>query len=450
MRNEILNALNPTGARDTHRPGIAFTEKSEYGEVSRLAVDAVSAAVSSLQLFVRDIYNQELESVINQRYVDMWCTDSFVSDDWETPSIWDQFSHDYRTKDHFVRLHCNAPHHRKAALGVLNNPDTLQQAKSNALQWSAHELADAIVAAGGCAAELLTAAQWQQHPQAKAVKIEPVIAWNHHDNSSSTWQPRSPEKPLRGLKVLDLTRIIAGPVSTRFLASLGASVLRIDPPGWSEGAGEIEMTLGKSCAELNLRQQTDRDKLIDLIQSADVLVHGYRKDALEGLGFGMDSLAELNSALISVSLTAYGWTGPWSKRRGFDSLVQRSSGLAVEHQGRVISLPYQVLDHSTGYLMAAATIEALRFQLTLNKVAHAKLSLARQAQLLLDTGADASHFDTNSSLGRVEAAQKHGTYEKTHWGGGWRCPLPYELKGLKLGWRVPAHPLRSDALSWPA
>jgi len=371
-----------------------------------------------------------------------------VADGWIIPPKWDQFSNDYLTADGYVRLHCNAPHHRDAALHVLGEAKTPQQAKYNALSWGAQHLAESIVSAGGCAAQLLTKAQWQAHPQAKSVGKEPVVAWDNRHNAASNWQPGSVNSPLQGLKVLDLTRIIAGPVSTRFLASLGANVLRIDPPGWVEGANEIEMTVGKTCSELDLLRPLDCETFKDLLSSAHVLVHGYRKDALNRLGFGAECLAQLNPSLISVSLTAYGWTGPWSNRRGFDSLVQRSTGLAVERNGEVISLPYQVLDHATGYLMAAAVMEALRVQLVQNSVAYASLSLARQAQLLLDTGADAGNVEHASSFNRSQVAQVHGTREITSWGPGWRCPLPYHMEGISPGWRLPAHSLRSDAPQW--
>ena len=146
--------------------------------------------------------------------------------------------------------------------------------------------------------------------------------------AASAWRPTA-DRPLAGLKVLDLTRVLAGPVATRFLAGYGADVLRIDPPDWSEPAIEPEVTLGKRCAQLDLRQAADRARFERLLGEADLFVHGYRPDALDALGLSETARRALNPGLIDVRLDAYGWTGPWRNRRGFDSLVQMSTGIAA-------------------------------------------------------------------------------------------------------------------------
>ncbi len=136
------------------------------------------------------------------------------------------------------------------------------------------------------------------------------------------------DRPLRGVRVLDLTRVLAGPVATRFLAGFGAEVLRIDPPDWDEPGLVPDVTLGKRCARLDLRLPSDRAQLEALLAAADVLVHGYRPDALARLGLDAQRRQALRPGLVDVSLDAYGWSGPWAGRRGFDSLVQMSSGIA--------------------------------------------------------------------------------------------------------------------------
>ncbi len=161
---------------------------------------------------------------------------------------------------------------------------------------------------------------------------EPLVAFEPGSNrSASRWAPR-PGRALAGLRVLDLTRVLAGPVATRFLAGFGADVVRIDPPGWDEPALEPEVTLGKSCARLDLRRDADRATFERLLSGADVLVHGYRPGALDGLGYGAAARQSLAPGLVEVCLDAYGWTGPWAGRRGFDSLVQMSCGIAQAGQ----------------------------------------------------------------------------------------------------------------------
>jgi hypothetical protein len=122
--------------------------------------------------------------------------------------------------------------------------------------------------------------------------------------------------------------VLADPVASRFLAAYGANVLRIDPPGWEEPGVVPEVTLGKRCARLDLRRAEDRATFEALLSEADILLHGYRPSALDRLGFDSGTRCGLSPGLIAVCLCAYGWSGPWAARRGFDSLVQMSTGIA--------------------------------------------------------------------------------------------------------------------------
>ncbi|MEL6325158.1 MAG: CoA transferase, partial [Pseudomonadota bacterium] len=228
---------------------------------------------------------------------------------WSPPSPFDAVSGDYQTKDGWIRLHTIAPHHRAAALSVLDtSPD--RDAVANAVAtWSAQDLEAAVVAAGGASAELRTLADWDDHPQGQAVDGEPLIAFDMIGTTDRQAWPKDGGPPLKGLKVLDLTSVLAGPVSTRFLAAFGANVLRIDPPEWTEPGIIPEVSVGKRCAGLDLRAEYDREIFERLLRQADVLVHGYRPGALDGLGFGAEARAAIAPHLIDVALCAYGWTG---------------------------------------------------------------------------------------------------------------------------------------------
>lgn len=162
-----------------------------------------------------------------------------------------------------------------------------------------------IVSAGGCAARLQSAEQWDAHQQGRAVASEPLIIWGQGASARGAAWHSSPGRPLAGLKVLDLTRIIAGPVATRFLAGFGAEVLRIDPPDWGEEAVAPEVTLGKRCARLDLRTKDGLELFRQLLSRADILVHGYRKDALAGIGFDTAARQAIRPGLIDISLNAY-------------------------------------------------------------------------------------------------------------------------------------------------
>jgi hypothetical protein len=256
-------------------------------------------------------------------------------------------------------------------------------------RWSAKALETAVVEAGGCAAAMRTVAEWGAHPQGRAVFAEPLIAMEKVGAGSSGWRPTA-ARPLAGVKVLDLTRVLAGPVATRFLAGYGADVLRIDLPDWDEPAIEPQVTLGKRCARLDLRHPPERARFERLISEADLFVHGYRPEALGALGYGEGIRRALNPSLVDVRLDAYGWSGPWRNRRGFDSLVQMSTGIAAAGKAwrgadKPIPLPVQALDHATGYLMAAAAVRGLALRLSKGQATSAGLSLARTAALLIGT-----------------------------------------------------------------
>src|SRR5262249_24711609 len=154
--------------------------------------------------------------------------------------------------------------------------------------WTKGELEAAIVEAGGCAAEFRSAADWAQHPQGLALAGEPVVHWDTIGSVSPSRLTPHADRPLSGLRVLDLTRIVAGPRAQRFLAGYGAEVLRIDPPIWDEPGMAPVVTVGKRCARLDLKSEADRLRFKGLLAEADVLVHGYRPGALDRLGLGAE------------------------------------------------------------------------------------------------------------------------------------------------------------------
>jgi crotonobetainyl-CoA:carnitine CoA-transferase CaiB-like acyl-CoA transferase len=262
------------------------------------------------------------------------------------------------------------------------------------------------------------------------------------------WSPQA-DRPLAGLRVLDLTRVLAGPVASRFLAGFGASVLRIDPPDWNEPAIVPEVTLGKRCARLDLRDDGGRAIFESLLAQADLLLCGYRSDALDRLGYDDAARRALAPGLIDVRLDAYGWSGPWARRRGFDSLVQMSSGIAEagmrwKAANEPVPLPVQALDHATGYLIAAAAIRGVTLRLTRGRGAQARLSLARTAKWLTDEGEGVSSPPfAPENEGDVSPA-----IEVTAWGEARRLIPPLAIDGISMRWDSPAAELGSSKPAW--
>jgi len=386
----------PAAAPDAVR-FVGTGDLPSYFAATDLAAAAVGAAALAVRVLMAAQGGAAGHISVDRRLASLWFGWSIHPVGWERPPLWDAVAGDYPTADGWIRLHTNAPHHRDAALAVLGCAAEREAVARVVAQWRGAELEEAIVGQGGCAAAMRSMAQWAEHPQGRAVAAEPLIAWratpgSDHDGRGWAW---TADRPLAGLKVLDLTRVLAGPVATRFLAGYGADVLRIDPPSWNEPGVIPEVTLGKRCARLDLALATDRAIFEGLLAQADVLVHGYRPAALERQGFGEQCRRRLNPGLIDVALDAYGWTGPLAGRRGFDSLVQMSSGIA--HHGmqmrgasKPVPLPVQALDHATGYLMAAAVVRALIARLNEGRALQARLSLARTAKLLVDASIGAA------------------------------------------------------------
>lgn len=272
------------------------------------------------------------------------------------PEAWAPLSGFFESADGWVRLHGNYPHHRSAietTFGVTGRDDLADVLR----RLPAAEVEDELTARGGIAVAARTEAEWREHPQAVATAQDP---WTTTTMSGERPSLPPASMPMDGLRVLDLTRVIAGPTCSQLLACLGADVLRIDAPQLPELLeAYLSNGMGKRSAALDLH--TDRGTLGALLSGADVVVLGYRPGALTPFGLDPDALAAEHPGLVVISLSAWGEHGPWAGRRGFDSIVQAATGIGwrcgtTEHPG---ALPVQALDHATGYRMAAAALRLL-------------------------------------------------------------------------------------------
>jgi len=418
--------------------------------VSDLAQASIAVAGSALSTLVANSGGPPPTVRVNRDLASAWFGYSIHSQGWQMPTPWDSVSGDYLCSDGWIKLHANAPHHRAVILEVLGVAGEHDAVARAALTWTALDLETAAVNAGGAAAAMRTVVQWREHPQGQLVAREPLVSV---ERSFKTVKPATDfgrhDRPLERVRVLDLTRVLAGPVATRLLAGWGAEVLRIDSPEWDEPAVIPEVGLGKRCARLDLRRPDGLERFLELLSTTDVLVHGYRADALDRLGLGSDIRDAVRPGLVDVSLDAYGWTGPWRNRRGFDSLVQMSSGIA--DAGRVaagadkpIPLPVQALDHATGYLMAASAITGLTLRATDGVGSRWRMSLARMAELLITTGDGGA----NSLESTIDDPEATGPIEHTSWGDARRIAPPLDVDGAPLQWTIPAHQLGSDEPTW--
>jgi len=291
--------------------------------------------------------------------------------DGRTPEAWDPIAGLYRCGDGgFVRLHTNFAHHRDGVLRLLGLPpgpgSTRAQVAAALQPWRALDFEQAAADAGLVVAAARRFDEWDAHPQAAALAAQPLLALRRQGGAPAPAWPPLPAgaPPLQGLRVLDLTRILAGPVAGRTLAAYGADVMLVNSPHLPNIEAIADTSRGKLSVHVDLQTAAGRETLRTLVREADVFLQGYRPGALAALGFGPDALARLNPSLVMVSLSAYGETGPWGGRRGFDSLVQTASGFNhAEAQAFGVAepraLPLQALDYSAGFLLAFGALAGL-------------------------------------------------------------------------------------------
>ncbi|MFD9303445.1 CoA transferase [Streptomyces sp. NPDC060048] len=356
-------------------------------------------------------------------------SDRLVQVDGQAWATFSPLSRFWRASDGWVRTHANYPHHQARLLAVLGVPGDAGTEAVHAVaraiaRLTALEVEEAVYAAGGLAIAARGPGDWAQSEQGVMVARQPLLTTMRIDDAPDRML-RGAALPCAGLRVLDLTRVLAGPVATRTLALLGADVLRIDAPQLPESQEAHNDTgMGKRSTTLGLGQATDRRLFEALLEKADVVVTGYRPGALERLGLTPEALAERRPGLVIAQLSAWGRYGPWHERRGFDSLVQVATGIA-ELEGSPDSpgvLPAQALDHGTGYLLAAAVLRALTEQYRTGGTRLVRLALTQTAHWLVhglapapgeDDGFDPEPWLTgrDSPMGRLRHALPPVSYE---------------------------------------
>jgi crotonobetainyl-CoA:carnitine CoA-transferase CaiB-like acyl-CoA transferase len=312
----------------------------------------------------------------------------------EPMNAWAELSGFWPTADGWVRTHANYPHHRERLLSALGlRDDTTADELLVHLHGRSAEVIEALVAErGGIAVRVATENEWRASEAASEIAKRPLLHFERiGDGAVDTLPETTVDAPARGIRVLDLTRVIAGPVATRTLALWGADVLRIDPPQYPEIAAQhLDTGAGKRSALLDLDAQ--RELFETLLEGADVVVMGYRAGALDKFALTPSALAARHPGIVVARLTAWGTTGPFSERRGFDSIVQAASGISwLESLDRQKpgAMPAQALDHSAGYLLAAGVTSALRKRMDEGGSWLVETSLARVAAELLDAPREA-------------------------------------------------------------
>jgi crotonobetainyl-CoA:carnitine CoA-transferase CaiB-like acyl-CoA transferase len=300
----------------------------------------------------------------------------------------------YPTKDgRWSYLHCNFPNHRAAALSVLGVAEDKDAVTRAVATWNALDLEEAIIAAKGAGGMVRSKAEWAQHPQSAAIAALPLLEIVRIGDAPPEPLPAG-TRPLSGIRVLDLTRVLAGPTCARTLAEHGADVMKITAPHLPNlGYQEFDTGHGKLSACLDLRQPQDVETLRGLVRETDVFSQGYRPGTLGSRGLSPEELAAIRPGLVYVSLCAFSHAGPWASRRGFDTVVQTVSGITAR-QAEVVPgktpgpqfYPVSAIDYCTGYLMAFGAMVALHRRAQEGGSWLVRISLAQVGKWIVDLG----------------------------------------------------------------
>lgn len=385
------------------------------------------------------------------------CSGYFTLDG-QMPPSWAPLSGLYPCRDGHVRIHANFDHHRDAALAVLGlTGNTNAYTKADVTQalrrWDAVDFESAVSAAQGVASASRTFEEWHQHAQAGVISDLPLLSFEQIGDAAPLPIPlpstKSRNKPLAGIRVLDLTRILAGPVAGRTLAAYGADVMLVNSPRLPNIEHIVDTSRGKLSTLLDLHNAADAGQLASLVRAAHVFIQGYHPGGLARLGFDPANLARSRPGIVYVSLSAYGHLGPWAQRRGFDSLVQTATGFnqaEADAAGAATpqAMPVQILDYASGFLLAFAAQVALLRQAQVGGSWHVRVSLAQTAHWLRGLG----RVDRPFARPRTQPAASLRHYPS---GFGELMAIPHSATfgGVSPDWQRPAMPPGSHPPAWP-
>ena len=360
----------------------------------------------------------------------------------------------YPTKNgRWIFLHTNFPNLRDRALQILGAPDDYNAVKEAISGWDGEALETALHEGGAVGSFVRTHGEWNRHPQAAAVALMPAVEIIKIGDAKPKQLPKG-DRPLSGIRVLDLTRVIAGPTASRTMAEHGADVLKITRLGLADsGQMDLDTGIGKLSARLDLRQKDEHAKLRELVGTCDVFTQSYRPGTLAGRGFGPEELAERHPGMIYVTLSAWGHDGPWRNRRGYDTVVQAASGMAdasLDDNGPK-HLPVSAIDYVAGNLMAYGAMVALARRATEGGSWLVRASLATAGRWIVDRGVlpRSSYEAAPADLSEEAIARLCTTVDSPLGAIRYLAPI-VKMSETPTFWARPPVPLGHHPATWPA
>jgi len=369
----------------------------------------------------------------------------------------------HQTADGHIRVHDSFPNHSNGMLKLVGLPlgSTREQLAQEIARWQSAELEDNATVKGDLAAYALRSySQWDALPQSQAISDFPILLRPVPSDSSKGFLGRISKgstKCLKGLRVLEMSRVIAAPLCGKTLAAHGADVIWITSPNLPD-LPEIdrEFSRGKRTLQLDIHEQADKAQLLELIKDCDVFIQGFRPGSLARYGLSPEELVKINPDIVVANMSAFGPTGPWANQRGFDSLVQTCSGMNVseaEHAGQgepARPMPCQALDHASGYLLATGVVAALYHRAVQGGAWQVDVSLAGTMKYLRSLGQypGNSGFQCNDYKQQADVPAEYLETRETGFGRMTAVKHSAKIIGCEVGWDIMPKPLGSDSAEW--
>ncbi|KAL7944239.1 CoA-transferase family III domain-containing protein [Trichoderma barbatum] len=375
-------------------------------------------------------------------------------------SLWGTIGGLHKTADGHVRIHDNFPNHALGTLQLLGLPPTAsrQDVAAKVAQWESIDLETEATEKGKLAIYALRSfAEWDAHPQSSAIDDKPILIKQLAPGPPKTLPETTSSRCLQGIRVLEMSRVIAAPVAGKTLAAHGADVLWVTSPNLpNQPVLDRDLSRGKRTIRLDIHKPADKERLLELLRSCDVFIQGYRPGSLAAYGLSPEELQKANPDVICANLSAFGPSGPWSRRRGYDSLVQTCSGMNVseaEHFGAgepARALPCQGLDHAAGYLLATGVIAALHRRAQVGGSWVVDVSLAGVMKYLRSLGQypGKTGFESRDVETQAEVPAEYLETRETVFGSMRAVRHSASVEGCEVGWNEMPKPLGSDEARW--
>ena len=439
-RDPVLSTrftLGETAAGVLAAIGVAINDLWEMksGRRQSIAIDASHAAAA----------------LRSYQYLALEAADSSGDESWALQRMRQRISTPHPTADgRYFLPHMGLPHLAERVLGVLGCAYELDAVVKAVAGWNALDLENAIAEVRGCGAMIRTSQEWAQHAQGAVLAQKPVIEIIKIADSDPEPLPEWGDRPLSGIRALDLTRILAGPTCARTLAEHGADVLMVTAKDLPQSERFVmDTSHGKRTCFLDLNLPEQKARLLSLIKQADVFSQGYRPGGLARRGFSPEELARQRPGIIYTSMNCYGFDGPFSDRAGWEQLAQSVTGIAAEHGGdRPTLLPAAACDYTTGYLAAYGTLLALGLRARVGGSWHVRASLC-QSGMFIDRQPRVDYVDDNMEIPGavldeivITSHTPYGTMQ--HLG-----PV-LRMSETRPHWVLPSSPLGSHSAEWLA